>query len=167
MDFLMDDLGIWRRLLNDSEVLRIYNAGRAGIDLASVPAVIGPFIASASPTDGATGVDPAIVFRAVIQNNITQVVTNSIQLYFDGAQVQPDIQPSSVTNTMVEYDPPGLLASNSAHNVQLIFTDNSSPATTRTDDFQFTVLAYANKILPDPIYFEDFENVALGGIPAG
>src|SRR6266516_7293028 len=53
------------------------------------------------------------------------------------------------------------------HSVRLIFSDNGSPVTTKTNDFQFTVINYTNKVLPAPIYFENFEEVTAGGIPAG
>jgi len=59
------------------------------------------------------------------------------------------------------------LASQSTHTVRIIFADNAAPPTTKTNDFGFTVLAYTNKILPAPIYFENFESVTPGGVPAG
>jgi hypothetical protein len=108
-----------------------------------------------------------VVISATIQNSSTAVVTNSIKLNFDGTQVQPSIQPSSGTNILVQYDPPGILPSLSTHDVQLIFSDNGTPATTKTNEFQFTVSSYVNKILPTPIYIENFESATQGGLPAG
>jgi hypothetical protein len=166
MDFLMDDLGAWRRLLTDFEISRIYSAGRAGFDLGNIPAVTSPVVTSTTPTDGSTKVSPAVVVSATIADGATQVNTNTVQLWFDSNAVTPSVQKVQ-TNTIVQYDPPGLLLSQSAHTVRLIFSDNGTPATTKTNDFGFTVATYTNKTLPTPIYFENFESVTPGGVPAG
>src|ERR1044071_9230194 len=166
MDFLMDDLGAWRRLLTDFEISRIYSAGRAGFDLGNIPAVTSPVVTSTTPTDGSTKVSPAVVVSATIAHGGTPVNTNTVQLWFDSNAVTPSVQKVQ-TNTIVQYDPPGLLLSQSAHTVRLIFSDNGTPATTKTNDFGFTVATYTNKTLPAPIYFENFESVTPGGVPAG
>ena len=125
-----------------------------------------PFVSVLVPSSP-VNIGPDVVISATIQNSATAVVTNSIKLYFDGTQVQPSIQPSSGTNTLVQYDPPGLLASLSTHDLQLVFADNGTPVTTKTNEFQFSVSSYVNKILPTPIYFENFESAVEGGLPAG
>ena len=63
--------------------------------------------------------------------------TNSILFAFDGLPVAPTIQKAGAL-TIVQYDPPGVLAGNSTHNYRIVFSDNGSPVFTETNQFQFT-----------------------------
>ena len=128
------------------------------VTVASVP----PSIDSAQPV-GPNG-RPDSVVSIVIIDAATQVNTNSIQLTFDGTPVSPSITRAGGATT-VSYDPPGVLASGSAHNYRIVFNDNGTPVARQTNDFAFTVLSYYNVLLPAPIHLENFELTDEGSLP--
>lgn len=166
-DMLMDDLGVWRRLLNSSEISRIYQAGLSGVNLASIPDPTTPYIGSTIPTDGITTAAPAVVVTFDIIDGSTKLATNTVTFTFDGVQVTPQFTQASTTNTLVAYDPPGLLKAKSTHTATLIFADNGTPATWQTNTVNFTVPEYLNTTLPSPIYIETFDSLLDGELPAG
>ena len=102
----------------------------------------GPF-ALASPLPNSTGVVAGSPISVQIFNRDTAVVTNSIQLLVNGSVVNPSI---GVTNgaTWVYYDPAGLWPSASTNQIRLIFRDNSSPAVSYTNNWQFVVQDYSS-----------------------
>ncbi len=128
-------------------ITRSPNAGLSGspdtyvdlvkLDAQSVNAQT-PVLESASPGDGASGVDPNVLIVVALRDGTTAVNTNFIEFSFDGLPVLPTIQkPGPVTT--VQYAPPGPLPGNSSHNYQVVFSDNGAPVTMRTNQFQFTI----------------------------
>lgn len=166
-NMLMDDLGIWRRLLTPTEVTRIYQAGLAGVDMASIPDPTTPFIGSTVPPDGATKASPAVVITFDIVDGTTKLATNTVSLTVDGAQVTPQINMASETNTLITFDPTGLLKAQSSHTATLVFADNGTPATWTTNTVAFTVADYLDITLPAPLYLETFDTLLDGELPAG
>lgn len=164
---LIDDVGIWRRLLTASEVARIFAAAQNNVNLSSVPDPTGAFVASSSPIDKATKVSPSAVVFLNLQDGSTAVVTNTVQLFFDNVKVTPTITKSASTITLVTFDPPGLLAPLSVHSYRIIFSDSKVPPVSTTNTYQFTVSDYVNLALPSPIAFESFDSTAEGSLPAG
>ena len=92
--------------------------------------------------------------------------TNSIQLAFDGSPVTPVIVKNGLTTSMT-YDPPGLLASLSAHTYQLAFGGGGGATPNTTNQASFTVGPYVNYTLPAPLFSENFDSTAEGSLPAG
>jgi hypothetical protein len=166
-DMLMDDLGIWRRLLSPTEVTRIYLAGLSGVNLASIPDPSTPFIGGTFPANGASAVSPSVEITFDIVDGSTQLATNTVAFTFDGVLVTPQFNKASATNTLITYDPPGLLSAKSAHTATVIFADNGTPATWETNTVAFTVADYSPMTLPAPIYLETFDNLLDGELPAG
>ena len=166
VDMLMDDVGIWRRLLGGSEVFRIYNAGLSNLDLARVPDVTTPFVASVTPGAGSTAAEPAQAIRITIQNGSTQLDTNSVQLFLDNTKVTPTLVSGGDTNS-ITYQRTNVFAPLSTHTFTLIFSDNGSPVFRQTNSYQFTVVNYTNILLPAPLFFESFDEVAEGSLPTG
>ena len=121
---------------------------------------------TASPQDAANNVSPAVVVSAGLRDISTQVNTNSIQLTFDGSLVTSTIQKSG-TLTTVQYDPPGLLAPLSVHNYKIVWSDNGTPVTSKTNQAAFTVGNYFNVNTGPALYQETFDAVAEGSLPAG
>lgn len=119
---------------------------------------------SASPPNNQTQVSPDAVVSINLRDVNNEVVTNTIQLMFDGVIVAPSIEKSG-TLTTVQYDPPGLLPAASSHTYRIVWTDNG--ATTKTNEFTFSVASYLNIVTGPPIFQENFDGVAEGSLPAG
>lgn len=165
-DGQIDDVAIWRRVLAPSEVSRIYMAGLDGVNVANVPDPTGATISSYNPTPGASGVSPSVEVRITIENATSQLDPSSVQLRFDGQLVTHTLETSGAANVVV-YDPPGLLAPLSAHSIGLEFKDTATPPATTTSEYTFTVANYLNLQLPAPLYFENFDSIDEGTLPAG
>jgi hypothetical protein len=121
---------------------------------------------SASPANGQTGVPPDAVVTVNLRDIGTQVNPSSIQVSFDNVLVSPTVQKAG-TLTTIQYDPPGLLAPLSTHTAKVVWSDNGTPVTTKTNNSSFTVGPYADLVLGPPIYLETFDSVPEGGLPAG
>ncbi|MEO6036612.1 MAG: hypothetical protein ABIQ35_15285 [Verrucomicrobiota bacterium] len=141
------------------------------INFAQLPEVefaVGPQVVTVSPANGQTGVTPDYLYRATITNLSTAIVTNTIQLKFNGTTLVPA---PTVTQdgglTTVSYQATGLLPAGSTNKYTLTYDDNGSPAKHYTNEVQFTVAAYVDILLPAPIVFENFNNTAEGSLPAG
>lgn len=163
---LIDDVGVWRRALAAGEIFRVYDSGLKNVDIMSIVDQTTPSITRVSPSDGQAGAAGGVVATVVIENGTTQLDPASVKLSFDGAAVVHNLTQSGATNT-ITYDPPGLLAPKSVHSYQLIFADNGSPVTWKTNTFTFTVADYISLTLPAPLYLETFDTTAEGQIPTG
>jgi hypothetical protein len=117
---------------------------------------------SASPANNATGLTPAIAFSANFTNT-AKIVTNSIVLSVDNQSVKPtavlDNNSIQITYTNQTLYPP-----KSTHLYQLVFSDASRAY---TNTWNYTVADYQDIILPQPIYFESFDNIPEGQLPSG
>jgi len=154
----IDDLGIWRRVLNPTEVVNIYNFAQQGTNLFNVPDVNTPILLSFTPNNGAVGVLPNIPTRALIQDQTTQLNTNSVQLLVDGIQVAHTLIKSGASNT-ITYTSPFLLAPLSVHTNTLIFSDNAGVPARSTNVSVYTVAVWTNIYLGTPLYLENFDEL--------
>ena len=118
------------------------------------------------PAPDSVGVTPQVEYRAVITNETTSVVIDSIKLSVDGASVS-----STVTaipgGAEVTYTNTALFVPESTHTYELVFSDNGIPAAAVTNQLSFTVAKYQNVVLPAPLYFENFDSTPEGQLPAG
>jgi len=121
---------------------------------------------TAVPIDASPNNSPAASVVITLKDISTQVNTNSIQFRFDGSPATPSIQKSG-TVTTVQYTPPGVLAPLSSHTYGIAWSDNGSPVTSKSNQFQFAVAPYVNIITGPPLYLETFDGVAEGSLPAG
>jgi hypothetical protein len=155
-------------------ITRSPNAGKSGspdtyVDLVKLNVINAndtTTLETAIPGDGQNNVSPDVVLNIGLRDISTQVNTNSIQLLYDNAPATPSIQRSG-TLTTVRYDPPGLLPPLSTHSYKIVWGDNGSPVTTKTNQFTFTVAPYFNTTLGPPIYEETFDEIAEGTLPPG
>ena len=124
-----------------------------------------PYIQVLTPAAGATAVSPSTPLSGILVNGTaTQVVTNSIELFLDGAKV--DANPQQTGNhTTYSYQPPTMFRSLSKHQVKLVFADTAGNV--RTNEYQFTVREYIDVVLPAPFYLETFNELAEGALPTG
>jgi hypothetical protein len=106
-----------------------------------------PFVVSVVP-DPAPGVqfltNQVGAIQIVLQDYITQVVQNSIQLSLNGHAVQPlvDYDPPSGVTT-ITYDPAGTWLPDATNLVHLAFSDNATPAVAQTYDIQVPIMGDA------------------------
>jgi hypothetical protein len=107
---------------------------------ASLSSDTAPVLTLASPGNNAINVDPLATITIGLQDRTTAVDTNSIKLTLDTFAVTPTIQKVD-TNTTITYAP-GALGSLSTHSYTIVFGDNGTPVTTKTNTFHFKVLNY-------------------------
>ena len=123
-----------------------------------------PLVTVATPSGGGVGAEPVIHLE--IKEFVTKVKDGSVRLSFNGAPVTPTVSKAGDT-TSVDYDPPGLLPSQSVNSYTLIFTDTGTPPASVTNAYTFTVVKYRNVELPAPIYLETFDTAVEGSLPNG
>jgi hypothetical protein len=156
----LNSLQIHDTKLTDVQIASLGAPTAAGIptSLPSSPVVI---VSVPGP-----GVDksPGTLISATITNGTTQVVSNTVRLFLNGSQVPATISQGSGLTT-VTYDPPGLFPAGSTNFVRLVYGDNT--AKSFTNEYEFIVVQYQNITLPAPIYFENFDSTAEGGLPGG
>lgn len=125
--------------VSGGEVARTFGSGSTVGGLTIVTLELRPFLKSFSPTGNAVRQNPVI--EVELEDYITQVATNSIQLIFNGQAVSPAITKPAGTNvTFVTYAP-GNLPQRSTNTVRIVFSDTSSPPLTQTNDFSFVTVS--------------------------
>lgn len=125
-----------------------------------------PRLVTVSPADGATQQGPLTAFSASIANGTTQVATQSVVLTLNGNAVTPAVvQTGAVVS--VRYTPTTLFPPGSTNAYVLQFADNGTPPTVQGTTNAFVVAPYRDVVLPAPLFFENFDAVAEGGLPAG
>ena len=99
-----------------------------------------PFVALVSPAPNTTDASVQSAVQAIILNRTTSVNLSSIHLSFDGTDVTGS---STITGSTTEgpgatvtYNPPGFLLPNSAHTINLSFSDGT---TSQSNQWSFTV----------------------------
>ena len=105
-----------------------------------------PYVRSVNPPPSATLVATNTTIGVTIVDGAAKVVTNSIQLLLNGAALAPSITQTSGVTT-ISATPPGVLPFLSSNNVTLMFSDNGTPALTRTNTWSFTVESSLPKVL--------------------
>ncbi|HEX7860980.1 MAG TPA: hypothetical protein VF773_11670 [Verrucomicrobiae bacterium] len=81
-------------------------------------------------------------FSALIEDAVTAVNTNTIQVTFDGTVVVANISKNG-TNTIIEYVSPTILPAGSSHRVDIRFSDNGTPVSTQVATRNFIVSNYS------------------------
>lgn len=136
-----------------------FGGGTAVIDgMSIVKPLPQPFVKSTAP------VGPGIVASASVsielEDYVSQVVTNSIQLFFNGVAVAPAIsKPAASGVTTIAYDPPGEMVPESTNTVRVVFSDNSAVPIVQTNQFTFSVRSDAKAALIVNIDFNGYRNI--------
>jgi hypothetical protein len=138
---MMDDMGIWGRVLTPSEVGVIYQGGLVGSNILQVVTKLPPGVGNLSPAPSSVGTSGLPVIQATITDEDTAVVPSTVTLALDGVQVAASVTKSS-NITQVVYATTNLLAGASTHKVTLSFSDNNTPPDNITTNWTFTVLNY-------------------------
>lgn len=132
----------------------------------AAPSADGARVVTLSPSNGSTGIPPTLSFRATLTDGSTKVAPGSVALQLDDVAVTPQVTVDGALTT-VTYTSPVLAAAGSTHTWVLTFRDTASPANTITTRSTITVGDYVNVTLPNPLFFENFDSVAEGSLPAG
>ena len=145
-----------RVLINDAGGVKAYR---------KLTTATAPYVSLAQPLPNATDAAPSGPIKFVIQDSGKGVVASSVALYFDGVKTSATATKTGKTTT-VSYSP-SILDPLSKHTVALVFSDDATPATVRSNGYPFQVKNYANVKLPAPIVLENFDSTAEGSLPTG
>ncbi len=123
-----------------------------------------PKVTSVTPINLETNALPAQGYSATLQQGSAPIAPESVTLKFDGSAVtaQTTAQGDKV---LVSYSTDTVLPVASSHHYTLTFADTSGGKV--TNDVQFIVGPYQDIRLPAPLYFENFDGVPEGQLPAG
>jgi hypothetical protein len=139
---LMDDMGIWGRVLSDPEVVAIYENGLRGSNIMQVVTKLSPIAGGLAPAPNAVGAHGLPVILANITDADTAVVLSTVTLALDGGKVAASVSKTGTT-TQISYNTTNLLAAGSTHTLTLSYSDNNVPPDQITTNWSFTVLNYA------------------------
>ncbi len=145
-----------RILVNDAGGVKAYR---------KLTTATAPYVSLAQPLPNATDAAPSGALKFVIQDSGKGVVASSVAVYFDGVKTSAAATKSGKTTT-VSYQP-SIMDPLSKHTVALVFSDDATPATVRSNSYPFQVKNYANVKLPAPIVLENFDSTAEGSLPTG
>jgi len=124
-----------------------------------------PVLGPIEPPHGSSNVPPLLQFSAIFTNGTSFIVPASVKLTLDGVAV-----PAMVTNetsiVRVQYNDPNLPRPG-PHTWVLSAQDDATPPNNFQATSTFTVGAYRDLQIPEPIYFMDFDSVPEGSLPPG
>jgi len=104
------------------------------------------YVKSFLPAVGYTAVPKTGPIKAELVDGTTTVVDGSVTLVLDGVAVTPTIVNGATTT--VTYTPSPAFANLSSHTGSLVWTESTTPPTTWTNDFSFTVVGLTPDDLP-------------------
>jgi hypothetical protein len=117
-----------------------------------------PYITAAGPTGGGNRSTDALNIQ--VQDYVSQLVPNSVQLLINGQAVTPTVsKPAGSSVTTINYLPPGNWPQGSANTATLIFGDSATPSSVQTNSFTFSVINEATAALTVNIDFNGARNV--------
>jgi hypothetical protein len=119
------------------------------------------------PADGASNLPPVFEFSVVITNGLTSIVPATISLRLDDAVVSPSVIEESGSIRVSYSDETRLPEPGSEHVWLLTAQDNATPPNELRVESTVAYAQYHNIILPEPLYFEDFDDVPEGSLPEG
>jgi hypothetical protein len=150
------------------------NAGQmaalGAVSAAGIPITIPPvhsFIQARTPGLGSTGIGPLPAVHVDLNQGDGTVNVGSVTLSLDGTVVPATVAGPSGSIVTIDYAVTNVLDPLSLHTLKLVFQDSFSSPAFVTNIWTFTVANYENITLPPPIYFENFDELAEGGLPAG
>jgi hypothetical protein len=149
--------------LNEFGGISSYRALRAG------SVVTGPTISAVSPPPNSINAPAGAGLTAVLKDGATPFNPATFKLFRNGIDVtaQATVGPKSGTSTKVTYQPTTLPDGLSDEEYKLVFDDPAAAGGRREAVVKYKTAAFANYVLPDPIWLETFDNVAEGTMPTG
>lgn len=149
-------------LLNDG-----YDIGASEHFRVVNPAANQPKIVGVTPANNAAAASPKAAFTARVDHSTSaKVAPSSVKLTLDGTLVAHTYAEADGVVT-IGFAPTSLFAAGSVHTYTLSFSDDATPPADYTQSTTFTVVAYQSLSLPTPLFSENFDGVAEGGLPDG
>jgi hypothetical protein len=145
-------------------------AALGAVSAAGIPITIPPvhsFIQARTPGLGSTGIGPLPAVHVDLNQGDGTVNVGSVTLSFDGTVVPATVAGPSGSIVTIDYAVTNILDPLSIHTLKLVFQDSFSSPGFITNIWTFTVANYENITLPPPVYFENFDELAEGSLPAG
>jgi len=140
-----------------------------GPSAAGIPVTIPPvpsFIFSRSPGLNDTAIAPLPAVHIVLDPGDFVVDPASINLTMDGTALAATVSAATATQKAIDAAVTTILDPLSIHTLALAYQDNNLGW--QTNIWSFAVAGYQNLYLPaTPVYSENFDAVAEGGLPAG
>jgi hypothetical protein len=161
-DGYVSSLQLWNDALSAGQIaaLGTPSADKIPTNITSIPS----YVTGKVPSPNANSVPPVTSIAGVLNPGGATIDSNSISMTLDGASL--DFTNSyDGTNYSLSASPTNVYPAFSLHTVAIIYTDSVVGHT--TNSWTFTVFGYQSVTLPAPIYFESFDEVPEGGIPAG
>ncbi len=145
-----------------------YNALVSAPFFVEIPSTTGPQLLGLRPVNGAMNVPPDLDFFARITNGTSSAVLDSIALRLNGEVVPVNVTPAADNSeVVVSYQLDTLAPPGSSHSYVFSFQDDATPPQTYERSATFNIAEYRSIHLPEPIYFEDFDDTPEGELPAG
>ncbi len=163
----------WYTAENNNPANRVHLNGPGGITSyrALRPGVVttGPTIVAATPQPNSINAPPSAGLTVLIKDGATALNPASVRLFRNGVEVtaQTTVGPKSGDRTRVSYRPETLPPSLAVEEYKLVYADPTAAGGTREAIIRYTVAAYANFNLPEPIWLETFDTVPEATLPAG
>ncbi len=153
---------LWNDTLSAGQVAALGTASAVKIptNITSIPS----YVTDKSPSPNANNVAPITTVSGVLNPGGATIDSNSISMQLDGLTIDSTITDTG-TNFVLSASPTNVFLPFSVHTVSIVYSDSVVGNT--TNSWTFTVFGYQNVTLPPPIYFESFDEVPEGGIPAG
>jgi hypothetical protein len=163
VDWFMSSDPAERIYLNDSGGIPSYRALRPGA------VISGPSISAVSPLPNAVNASPSAGLSALIKDGTSPLNPASVHLFHNDVDVTTaaTIGPKTGNTTLVSYRPADLPEPLSVQVYKLVYADPTATGGTREAVMSYTVSAYANFTLPEPIWRETFDDIPEGTLPAG
>jgi hypothetical protein len=160
----VNSIQLWNRTLSTGEIEALGKPAAAGIpqNPANVPASID--IDNTTPVMGSSGVGYQPDINVVLNTGDSTVPQSSLKLLLNKNPVAATITPNGGSYTL-DFPVTDSLEPASVQEVGVVYSENG---TLKTNSFTFTVQNYVKvNLTATPLYLEDFEEVAEGGIPEG
>jgi hypothetical protein len=148
--------------LNAGQMAALGAPAATGIPITIPP--VGTFVQSKDPAFNDHNVLPQPNFNIVLNQGDTQVATNSIEVFLDGVVVPSVVVPTAPTFTITASET-NLMAPGTLHTLTVAWVDSVAGAA--SNSWPFTVYDYQVINLPQPFFYETFDEVTNGGLPAG
>jgi hypothetical protein len=158
----VSSIQLWNDALSAGQIAALGAASAVKIptNITSIPS----YVTDKVPSPNANNVAPVASLSGVLNPGGATIDSNSISMLLDGVSLDATITDTG-TNFVFTASPTNVFLPFSVHTVGVVYTDNVAGHT--TNSWTFTVFGYQNVNLPAPIYFESFDEVPEGGIPAG
>jgi len=129
---------------------------------------LGPAIKATSPLQGSANQPPRAGMTALIEDGSAPLNQASLRITLAGVDITSKaVVTKTGTVTKVVYAPTDLAQPLSDQVYGISFDDPTATGGKRNATLTYKTGAYANLTLPSPIYFEGFDGVAEGSLPAG